>query len=446
MTEELINFDITKDRNSIIKVLGVGGGGGNAVNYMFKQGIKDVNFVVCNTDAQALEKSPVPIKIQLGASLTEGLGAGCKPEQGKQAAIENLDDVSKVLADGTKMVFITAGMGGGTGTGAAPVIAEAAKKMGILTVAIVTMPFKFEGKTKYNYALEGISELKNHVDSLLIINNERLREIYGDLPISEAWAKADSILTVAAKGIAEIITVPGHINVDFADVETVMKDSGVAIMGQGKAEGERRAYEAIETALSSPLLNNNDIKGAKNILLNITSGTKEITMDEIAQISEYAQEAAGNNADIILGSCMDENLGEAISVTVIATGFSTNAIPELKKNEDNKKVVFLEDKPQDRQQTISFNLEDDIDITPKSDDEIENLAKTRTKVLKDIDILDPDTVDKLENEPAYKRLNRSVDLDKNYSADTDVSNYSINNENDRVYIKKNNSYLHDNVD
>ncbi|PLX09200.1 MAG: cell division protein FtsZ, partial [Marinilabiliales bacterium] len=249
MAEEILNFELPQEQASIIKVIGVGGGGSNAVNHMFKQGIKDVNFVVCNTDSQALTKSPIPIKIQLGASLTEGRGAGNKPEQGRQAAIENLDDVNKVLESNTKMVFITAGMGGGTGTGAAPVIAKAAKEMGILTVAIVTIPFRFEGSRRINQALEGITELKEHVDSLLVINNEKLREIYGDLTFSDAFAQADNVLTIAAKGIAEIITVPGILNVDFADVQTVMTNSGIAVMGSATAEGEGRALEAIKNAL-----------------------------------------------------------------------------------------------------------------------------------------------------------------------------------------------------
>jgi cell division protein FtsZ len=288
--DELINFELPVNKHSIIKVLGIGGGGGNAVNHMHSLGIKDVDFMVCNTDAQALANSPVPLKIQLGESLTEGRGAGNKPEIGRQAAIENLNDVTEVLSNNTKMVFITAGMGGGTGTGAAPVIAKAAKELGILTVAILTIPFRNEGQRRINQALEGIAEIENHVDSLLVINNEKIRSIYGDLKVSEAFSKADDILAIAAKGIAEIITVHGYINVDFADVETVMTNSGVAIMGSAKSEGEDRAIKAVQDALKSPLLNDNDIKGAKNILINITSGTEEVTMDEIGQITDYIQE------------------------------------------------------------------------------------------------------------------------------------------------------------
>ncbi len=419
MTDELMNFDLPTEKSSIIKVLGVGGGGGNAVDFMFEQGIKDVDFIVCNTDAQALLKSPVPVRIQLGTSLTEGRGAGSKPEQGKQAAIENLDDVLQAVSNNTKMVFITAGMGGGTGTGAAPVIAKAIKELGILTVAIVTIPFKAEGPVKIKNAIEGITELKQHVDSLLVINNERLREIFGDLSLSEAWSKADSILTIAAKGIAEIITVAGHINVDFADVETVMRDSGVAIMGQGVAEGEDRAIEAIKAALTSPLLNNNDIKGAKNILLNITSGEKEITLDELTKISEYAQEAAGNNANIIFGSCSDEKLGEKAAVTIIATGFGKNSIPDLIDKKENNKQAEQQDAINDfsiSQKTIHFDKKEDSDDVDEiknlygvaSDDNTEETTKKdditkKEKFEKIIDLQNPDNVDKIYDEPAYKR-------------------------------------------
>lgn len=329
MSEEIINFDIPRDETSIIKVIGVGGGGSNAVNYMYESGIKDVDFVICNTDAQALKKSPVPTRIQLGATLTEGRGAGNKPEQGKQAAIESLDEVIELLEENTKMVFITAGMGGGTGTGAAPIIAKAAKDRGILTVGIVTIPFKFEGPIRIAQAVEGISEMKNYVDSLLVINNEKLREIYGNLKLSEAFKQADNVLTIAAKGIAEIITVHGYVNVDFEDVKTVMKSSGVSIMGSATAGGENRALTAIMEALNSPLLNNNDIRGAKNILLNITSGAEEITMDEVGEITDYVLGEVGSQANIIWGNGTDGSLEEKINVTIIATGFDSKSIPEL---------------------------------------------------------------------------------------------------------------------
>jgi cell division protein FtsZ len=284
MGDELINFDLPPTTESIIKVIGVGGGGGNAVNYMHRMGIKDVDFVLCNTDAQALFNSPVQMKLQLGASLTEGRGAGNKPEIGRQAAIESSQQISDLLSRKTKMVFITAGMGGGTGTGAAPVIAQISKELGILTVAIVTIPFRNEGKKRIAQAIEGIENIRQHVDSLLVVNNEKILEIYGNLKVTEAFSKADDVLATAAKGIAEIITVHGYINVDFADVETVMANSGVALMGSGRATGENRAITAVKAALESPLLNNNDISGARNILLNVTYGQDEITMEEIGLI------------------------------------------------------------------------------------------------------------------------------------------------------------------
>lgn len=312
-----------KEQPSIIKVIGVGGGGSNAVNHMYKLGIRGVDFVVCNTDAQALDVSPVPRKIQLGSSLTEGRGAGSIPEVGKQSAIENIDDIKKVLSDNTKMVFITAGMGGGTGTGAAPIIASVAKEMGILTVGIVTIPFAFEGKKRKQQAEAGIEEFKRNVDTLLIICNDRLRQIHGNLKLNEAFSHADNILSTAAKSIAEIISVTLHINVDFADVQTVMKDSGVAIMGSAQATGESRAIKAVEAALDSPLLNDNNIEGARYILLNITSGNTEVTMDEMGEITDYIQEKAGQTAEVIMGVGIDETLGEKIGVTLIATGFKT---------------------------------------------------------------------------------------------------------------------------
>ncbi len=318
-----MEFDLLKDKSSIIKVIGVGGGGSNAVNHMYRQGIKGVEFVVCNTDAQALEVSPVPTKVQLGASLTEGRGAGSIPEVGRNAAIETIEDIRKVLLENTRMVFITAGMGGGTGTGAAPIIAQAAKEMGILTVGIVTIPFDFEGKKRKQQADEGIEALKNSVDTILIIRNEKLREMFGNLKLSAAFSNADDILTTAAKGIAEIITVTGYINVDFEDVKTAVQNSGNAIMGSSTAEGENRAIVAVEKALSSPLLNDDNIKGARYILMNIASGDLEVTMDEIGEITDYIQDQAGLTADIIWGNCHDETLGDKISVTIIATGFKT---------------------------------------------------------------------------------------------------------------------------
>lgn len=335
-----MEFEMLKDKSSIIKVIGVGGGGGNAVNHMYRQGITGVDFIICNTDAQALESSPIPNKVQLGSSLTEGMGAGSIPEVGKNSAIENIDDVKAMLGSTTKMLFITAGMGGGTGTGASPIIAQAAKELDILTVAIITTPFAFEGKRRKMQADDGLDELKKYVDSYLVISNDRLREIFGNLTLGSAFAQADDILTTAAKGIAEIITVPGYINVDFKDVRTVMKDSGVSIMGSFAAEGDNRALLAVEGALASPLLKDNEIEGARYILLNISSGLREVTMDEVTVITDFIQEKAGLSADLIWGNCVDETLGEKLSVTIIATGFQTTE-QRAKDKQNIKKVSLL---------------------------------------------------------------------------------------------------------
>ncbi len=326
---DIIEFDQPKISPSIIMVAGVGGGGSNAVNYMYELGIADVSFMVCNTDRQALYRSPVPIKVRLGESLTQGLGAGNNPERGREAALESLDEIVEIFKrEGTKMVFITAGMGGGTGTGAAPVIAKAARELGILTVAIVTLPFKTEGPKRMTHAYEGIEQLRQYVDSLLLINNENIQDIYGKLTLSEAFGKADDILATAAKSIAEVITRDNTVNVDFADVQTVMRDSGIALMGSGRASGEDRAMEVANAALTSPLLNHNDIVGAKNILINITSGEEEITLEETYLITEYIQERSGNNADIIWGAGTDPSLGSDIEVTIIATGFAVESIAQ----------------------------------------------------------------------------------------------------------------------
>jgi len=489
MAEDLINFELPSNRASIIKVIGVGGGGGNAVNHMFRLGIKDVDFVVCNTDSQALANSPVDIKIQLGSSLTEGRGAGNKPEIGRQAAIENIQDVADVLSKNTKMVFITAGMGGGTGTGAAPIIAKAAKELGILTVAIVTIPFRNEGKRRIAQAVEGIEAIEKHVDSLLVINNEKIREIYGDLRISEAFSKADDVLAIAAKGIAEIITVHGYINVDFADVETVMTNSGVAIMGSARASGEGRAIKAVKAALQSPLLNNNDISGARNILLNVTSGNEEITMDEIGQITDYIQAVSGEEADLIWGNGTDPHLGDELNVTIIATGFCTSSIPELYIRNKQVDVVMLDgehaenrvvkeslfevkDKPNPphkrekitekeiNQREIEF---DDFTVTSKPtekglfDDEFivtsskpqqvavkEPVAKQGTR-----QNASPLTVkaniDQLEKVPAYKRKNIKID-EPEHSKSSNVSRFTLSDDDGDIFLRKDNAYLHDNVD
>jgi cell division protein FtsZ len=319
-------FDIPSQSRSIIKVIGVGGGGSNAVKHMHKQGIKDVEFIICNTDRQALESSTVPNKLQIGVDLTEGLGAGAKPERGRQAALESREQIRELLSNGTKMLFITAGMGGGTGTGAAPVIAQVAQELNILTVGIVTAPFLFEGKKKRDQAEQGIKELSENCDTVLVILNDKLRQLYGNLTMGQAFAKADTVLTTAAKSIAEIITVTSDVNVDFEDVKTVMKDSGAAVMGSSITEGENRARRAAEEALNSPLLNNTDIRGAQRILLSIMSGDQaELEMDELSEITEYIQGKAGEDAEMIFGHGIDETLGQSIRVTVIATGFAREA-------------------------------------------------------------------------------------------------------------------------
>ncbi len=495
MTEDLMNFEIPQHRSSIIKVIGVGGGGSNAVNYMYNLGIKDVNFVVCNTDAQALANSPVPVKIQLGESLTEGRGAGNRPEKGRQAAIENIQDVVSVLEDNTKMVFITAGMGGGTGTGAAPIIAKTAKEMNILTVGIVTIPFKFEGMVRINQAIDGISEMEKYVDSLLIINNERLREMYGDLKLSNAFAKADNVLATAAKGIAEIITVHGYINVDFADVETVMKNSGVAIMGSGRAEGEFRAIDAIQAALESPLLNNNQIAGAQNILLNITSGTNEVTMDEVGQITDFVQEVVGNNASIIWGTGSDSNLNDEVVVTIIATGFDYDNLMESVAQTPQKQVIRVELdaegnirnqplKPVEKETEMELDVTDAPrvvnfdDIDKEKERKINKLygypEKPAAKVIPDDafsvdtevapfvftrrqsqesanvnpdDINDEKVIEQMENIPAYKRRNVLLDDGKTPKPENKVSRFSLSDDGvGNPKISRGNAFLHDNVD
>lgn len=368
-----MKFDLPKDSSSIIKVIGVGGGGSNAVNHMFRQGIKGVDFVVCNTDQQALDISPVPLKVQLGSSLTEGRGAGSLPEVGMNAAIENLDDVREILEKNTKMVFVTAGMGGGTGTGAAPVIARLAKELGILTVGIVTVPFVFEGRKRRQQAELGIDQMREAVDTLLIINNDKLREMFGNLTLGNAFSQADDVLTTAAKGIAEVISVTGAINVDFNDVNTVMRDSGVAIMGSAAAEGENRAQQAVEKALSSPLLNDNQIVGAKYVLLNITYGDQEVLMDEIADITDYIQDEAGSTADVIWGHGYDETLGDKLSVTLIATGFKTNVDTGLPQKEpERRKVNLEEDRPTMITAPISNPISSPVQDGIKNEEEIES--------------------------------------------------------------------------
>ena len=342
-TMNSISFDLPKNRSNLIKVIGVGGGGSNAVNYMFSQGINEVDFVVCNTDSQALNKSPVPIKIQLGATLTEGLGAGADPEVGARAAQESSEALQSLLNTQTKMVFITAGMGGGTGTGAAPLIAKMAKQMQILTVGIVTMPFQFEGKQRSNQAQTGLENMRKSVDALIVVNNNKLREVYGNLAKTTAFAKADEVLSTAARAIAEIITCPYTQNIDLKDAKTVLADSGTAIMGSATAMGANRAQEAIVKALDSPLLNDNKITGCKNVLLLIVSGEEEITIDEMGEINEHIQSEAGNNTNIIMGVGEDEKLGEAIAVNIIATGFGIEQQDDIVNTEAKKIIHTLED-------------------------------------------------------------------------------------------------------
>ena len=338
-----ISFDLPKNQSNVIKVIGVGGGGSNAINHMFKQGIKGVDFIVCNTDSQALQSSSVPNKIQLGVNLTEGLGAGANPDVGQQSAIESISDIEKMLDRNTKMVFITAGMGGGTGTGAAPVIAQLAKERDILTVGIVTLPFLFEGKVRQEQALIGIEKLRKQVDSLIVINNNKLREVYGNLGFKAGFSKADEVLATASRGIAEVITHHYTQNIDLRDAKTVLYNSGTAIMGSSTSSGENRAKEAIIAALDSPLLNDNKITGAKNVLLLIVSGTNEITIDEIGEINDHIQIEAGHNANIIMGVGEDESLGDSIAVTIIATGFDIEQQNEIVNTEPKKIIHTLED-------------------------------------------------------------------------------------------------------
>jgi cell division protein FtsZ len=539
--EPLFQFDLPKDQSSIIKVFGVGGGGSNAVNHMYDQGIVGVNFVVCNTDSQALDISRIPNKIQLGPALTQGLGAGAKPEVGMKAAEESMEEVKALLSKNTKMVFITAGMGGGTGTGAAPVVARIAREMGVLTVGIVTTPFWFEGKGRYTQAMEGIEKLREAVDTLLIINNDKIREMYGNLTRREAFNHANNILATAAKSISEIITVPGEINVDFADVQTVMKNGGSAIMGCATAEGKDRALVAAQGAINSPLLNDSDIRGAKKVLVNITTGNAQVTVDEIGEIMEYVQKAAGST-DIILGACDDPSIGDKLSVTIIATGFEGGRKPAYTEQKVVK-VYELNDKPvesdfsapvEQKEQPVvapvenkveeqpivnlqlqdddSFNLfdqtteeivsenviefevsreeqklpeasmvddvteitqqttvepvaekteqkEDYVVYTKKSyetdsvtsfpQEELSKQLDDRKKILAGLSYRfgNKQNVNELENEPAYKRKGLEVNAGQNFSKTNDNSRFSVgDNGADRPEIKKNNSFLHDNVD
>ena len=547
-----MEFALPKSSNSPIKVIGVGGGGSNAVNTMFEQGIKGVDFVVCNTDNQALDLSPVPLKVQLGSTLTQGQGAGSIPEVGKNAAIENLDDITAILGSDTRMVFITAGMGGGTGTGAGPVIAKTCKELGILTVGIVTVPFRFEGRKRSGQAKEGLDNMRDAVDTLLVIRNDKLRELYGNQSISKAFSNADQVLCTAAKGIAEVITRTGQINVDMNDVQTVMRDAGNAIMGAGSASGEGRAQKAVTQALESPLLNDNDITGAHQVLLNITVGSDEILMDEIMDITDYIQDAAGQSAEVIWGYAIDEELTEDVSVTVIATGFEAHEIstdstpvapekiihkleeskevmapidravtqtenstpsvdtPEVEAPEASERIVYSldsetpqtslfsegtkveatpeaapnaatetpttpevvqEEVPAEPENFTVYNLDDEVPETPE-----QPLATSTNDVVSDIEqkkkskeafqerqsqvkrtlnevkmkLRLPGRISDLENEPAYKRRNVTLD-DISHSSESSVSHFSVDEKIDengerKIELRDDNPFLHDNVD
>ncbi len=475
-------FDVRSAGNtsSIIKVIGVGGGGSNAVNHMYRHGIKDVDFYVCNTDIQALDISPVPNKIQIGKNLTEGLGAGANPEVGRNAAIENKQELRELLGDGTKMLFITAGMGGGTGTGAAPVIAEVARELDILTVGIVTSPFGFEGKPKRKRADEGVGELEKYCDTVLVILNEKLKEVFGKASMKEAFSQADDVLLKAAKSIAEIITVSGVINVDFEDVRTVMKNSGAAVMGSATADGDNRAIRAAQGALTSPLLNNTNIQGAKHILLSIVVGDDEkFQMDELEEITDFVQERAGDTAEIIFGQAVDESLGNAISVTIIATGFDDA------EKEYEREVIDLETSRRVRKQVVSppkrsdffdkeeerkdveedlpstviqrakpekivFELDGDYEIVdehPEENkfDELERKYQTRKaklETLRSINEMSPEELKERQEMPAY--LRKGVHLNNvPHSSEKHLSRYNVDQDNE---LLGGNKFLHDNVD
>ena len=440
MDQEKINelsFDLPKNKSNVIKVIGVGGGGSNAINYMFKQGIIGVDFVVTNTDAQALSESPVPIKIQLGASLTEGLGAGANPEIGAKSAEESYEDLKSLLMTQTKMVFITAGMGGGTGTGAAPVIAKMAKDLEILTVGIVTMPFQFEGKLRLDQAQKGLLDIKEAVDALIVINNNKLREVYGNLGFKAGFSKADEVLATAARGIAEVITHHYTQNIDLKDAKTVLTNSGTAIMGSGLSSGSNRAQEAIIKALDSPLLNDNKITGCKNVLLLIVSGSDEITIDEIGEINDYIQTEAGNNTNIIMGVGEDKSLGNEISVTIIATGFGVDQQNEISNTEAKKIIHTLED-----DQLIEHDLSSNVDFQNQEkhiekkensfNDNLLNELIITNKVIREIEVIYEDLSNNIEiniNENKDHK-NKLDDIQK------DLNNYINNSDNKEAEINQ----------
>lgn len=468
-------FENPTNEGSIIKVIGVGGGGSNAVNHMFRQGIRGVEFFVCNTDSQALEISPVPNKVQLGLNLSRGLGAGANPEKGKNAAIETKEELKQMLSTGTRMVFITAGMGGGTGTGAAPVIAEIAKEMGILTVGIVTMPFAFEGTPKMKRAEDGLAELRKHCDTVLIILNNKIKELFSNMTMKEAFVQADNVLTKAAKSIAEIITVSGKWNVDFEDVRTVMKDSGVAVMGSATAEGENRAKKAVEAALNSPLLNNTNIYGAKFVLLNIAFADEDnFKMDEFEEITTYVQQQTGDNTEVIYGNAFDETLGNAVNVTIIATGFSEKPVEVIKKKfdlENNKvinekvKVVYdnfdeffdpnqeadttpkkvippLVTKPEKIVHTLEGEYHTSSEEKKKVLDKEYELRKQKMESLKSIHDLSNEELKEKRDIPAYMRKNvKLVEV-----VDASIPQLSRTKLTEDNELLGGNRFLHDNVD
>lgn len=439
-----INFDLPKNRSNVIKAIGVGGGGSNAINHMFKQGIKGVDFVICNTDAQALNNSGVPNKIQLGVNLTEGLGAGANPDIGKQAALESCEDIIQMLQTNTKMVFITAGMGGGTGTGAAPIIAKMARELNILTVGIVTTPFEFEGKIRNEQAQIGLENLREHVDSLIIINNNKLRDVYGNLGFKAGFSKADEVLSTASKGIAEVITHHYTQNIDLKDAKTVLSNSGTAIMGAYKSSGENRAKEAISKALESPLLNDNKIFGAKNVLLLIVSGTNEITIDEIGEINDYIQDEAGNGANIIMGVGEDNELNDSISVTVIATGFDSDQQNQISNTEPQKIIHKLEEEnlfsqlhnPEHKtipidEQNLEENIVDEKKVE-ENDLELTNSEKIvhvlEMDEYEDQNILDEDDYDFETKESSFDDLSCTSD-------DNELLNGSMENKNNENLVE-----------
>lgn len=490
----MIQFDLPKEKHNIIKVIGIGGGGGNAVNHMYSQGIHGVDFVICNTDMQALEASPIPNKLQLGKG---GLGAGANPEIGEKAAIESMENIVDMLGVNTKMIFITAGMGGGTGTGAAPIIAKTAKELGILTVGIITTPFKVEGNKRKNVAEDGLQKMKEAVDCLLVISNDKIMQLHGTQKFTDAFSYANNILTTAAKGIAEIITVTGYMNVDFEDVRTVMTNSGVAIMGTAQAEGEHRALDAIETAMTSPLLNDNKIKGAKNILLNISSGSEEALMSEIEAITEYVQREAEITTDIILGLTQDESLEKKICVTIIATGFDPIENRPIQPEVQWVKR-YLGDSPKPVNKPLNdtfepikndlFSAENNFEIVDKPDPttpetplldpeeqegsfldtpvsenptnnadsleeiEFENNEKHKHRMkelrrLKD-NMHNPAAQEEMYNVPAYIRKGTNLEnvLPSSESSLSRVALVETNKEEKRYELRQNNSFLHDNVD